>query len=239
MIQPLGGLLTAVSVAVVGLIGSRTIERQQTRSTDARLYSELMSQREQAESNLRKDMLVAVIHSYLKPDEGSPASRVLQLELLAYNFHDSLNLEPLFLDLARQLTPAETPERRALLKRLRRVAREIGERQRFALELRGDSFRRTVDLAALAAGGKAGLALDPAVVTVDGVATEVHLRVLGADPALEQLALRLETQPVDPGAAGGGATRAEFDVGSFDFPMIDSTRLENGQRCRRARELWG
>jgi hypothetical protein len=226
--QPVGGLLTAVSVAVVGIAGSQMIGRQQTRDTDARLYSELMSQREQAESNLRKDMLVSVIDSYLRHDAGSVDARILQLELLAYNFHDSLNLKPLFVDLARQIRTSPNPEEP--LRRLRRVAREIAEKQRFALEGRGDSFRRTVDLAELASHGRAGSPLDPATVTVDGVAHEVAIRVLEADPQEQRLRIRLEVTPADPGAEPA-VTRVEFDVGWFDFPMIDSTRLANGQRC--------
>jgi hypothetical protein len=238
VVQSAGGLLTAVSVALVGLVGSNMLERHQTRNTDARLYSELMSQREQAESNLRKDMLVSVIQSYLQPGGGTVDSRVLQLELLAYNFHDSLNLKPLFLDLARQLAAMDEAAREALLVRLRHVAREISERQRFTLEQRGDSFRRTVDLAQLAAAGRAGVALDPAQVTVDGIVTEVSLRVLEVDAAAQQLLVRLETRPTDP-QASAGTTRAEFHVSFFDFPMIDSTRLENGQRCALMLSAYG
>jgi len=220
-LQPMGGLLTAVSVGLVGIVGSQVIERQQTKSTDARLYSELMSQREQAESNLRKDMLVSVIQSYLAPDAGSISARLLHLELLAYNFHDSLNLKPLFLDLARQLHARNGPDDEQDLKRLRRVARDIADRQRFALELRGDSFRRTVDLAELEGAGRAGVALDPA---------KVSLRALLVDRATQQLLLRLEVTPTSSQNAAE-VTRAEFEVSTFDFPMIDSTRLANGQRC--------
>jgi hypothetical protein len=229
-LQPMGGLLTAVSVAAVGLFGSQAIERQQTRSTDARLYSELMSQREQAESNLRKDMLVSVIQSYLAPDAGSIDARLLHLELLAYNFHDSLNLKPLFLDLARQLQERGGPHRERDLKRLRRVAREIGDRQRFALELRGDSFRRTVDLAEIEAQGRAGVALDAATITVDALSIDVSLRALEANRDDQTLLIRLEVTSTPEGQAPE-ITRAEFDVSVFDFPMIDSTRLASGQRC--------
>jgi hypothetical protein len=229
-LHPVGGLLTALSVGLVGVIGSQVIERQQTKSTDARLYSELMSQREQAESNLRKDMLVSVIQSYLAPDAGSINARLLHLELLAYNFHDSLNLKPLFLDLARQLHGRKGPEDQWDLKRLRRVAREIADRQRFALELRGDSFRRTVDLAGLAAAGRAGVPLDPATIAVEEASHEVSLRVLEADRESQQLLLRLEVASTSP-EGQAEVTRAEFDVSIFDFPMIDSTRLANGQRC--------
>ena len=33
------------------------------------------------------------------------------------------------------------------------------------------------------------------------------------------------------GSAEGSDTRATFDVGFFDFPMIDNTRLANGLKC--------
>src|SRR5262245_62786899 len=231
-LQPVGGLLTAVSVGLVGIVGSQVIDRQQAKSTDARLYSELMSQRELAESTLRKDMLVSVIQSYLAPDAGSVDAHLLQLELLAYNFHDSLNLKPLFVDLSRQLRKRTGPDGEDQYRRLRRIAREIADRQRFALELRGDSFRRTVDLQTLAAAGGAGLALDPATVSVEKVRSEINLRVLRADPALDAVQVRME---VRPGALAAGkapeVTRTEFEVGFFDFPMIDSTHLTNGQRC--------
>jgi len=229
-LHPMGGLLTAVSVGLVGIFGSQVIERQQTKATDARLYSELMSQREQAESNLRKDMLVSVIQSYLAPDAGSINARMLHLELLAYNFHDSLNLKPLFLDLARQLHARKSPDDEGDLKRLRRVARDIADRQRFALELRGDSFRRTVDLAELEGAGRAGVALDPATITVDATTNEVSLRALQVDRDTQQLLLRLEVTSISSQNAAE-VTRAEFEVSIFDFPMIDSTRLANGQRC--------
>ena len=231
-LHPVGGLLTAISVAVVGLAGSQVIDRQQAQSTNARLYSELMSQRELSESTLRKDMLVSVIQSYLAPEAGSIDAHLLQLELLAYNFHDSLNLKPLFVDLSRQLRKRHEPDSEEQYHRLKRIAREIADRQRFALEQRGDSFRRTVDLKGMASAGGAGMALDPATVTVDGIASDINLRVLRAYPSLETVLVRLE---VRAGAAVAGkapeVTRTEFEVGFFDFPMIDSTHLTNGQRC--------
>jgi hypothetical protein len=226
-VQPLGGLFTALAVAAVGFAGSNMIERQQIQTTDARLYSELMSQREQAESNLRKDMLVSVIQSYLAPEAGSIGAKLLHLELLAYNFHDSLDLKPLFVDLTRQIEMTKDKDRTYYAHRLRQVGREIADRQRFALELRGDSFRRTVDLAELAAAGAGGVALDPATLDVDGSSSEVSLRVLRADREAEELLVRLEVSS----DAIPEVTRAEFEVGYFDFPMIDSTRLANGQRC--------
>jgi hypothetical protein len=230
VLQPLGGLLTAFSVATVGIVGSQMIDRQQTASTDARLYSELMSQREAAESTLRKDMLVSVIQSYLQPDAGSVEARLLHLELLAYNFHDSLNLKPLFMDLDRQVRARPGGVNEDQIQRLRRTAREIADRQRFALELRGDSFRRMVDLAELGAQGKAGVALDAATVQVEGKTSDINIRVLSADAGMHSVQIRMEVQSTG-GQEAAEVTRTEFEVGIYDFPMIDSTHLSNGQRC--------
>src|SRR5262245_30409389 len=96
---PMGGLLTALAVAFVGMEGSKGIDRRQAAETNARLYSELMSRREEAESSLRKDMFVSIIQSFLQPSAEDLDGKVLNLELLAYNFNESLNLKPLFLDL--------------------------------------------------------------------------------------------------------------------------------------------
>jgi len=76
ILQPVGGLLTAVAVAILGFWTSSYLrqreqreaieqEKLQTRDTNARLYSELTSRREEAESALRKDMFTSIINSFL------------------------------------------------------------------------------------------------------------------------------------------------------------------------------
>jgi hypothetical protein len=230
VLQPLGGLLTAGSVAVVGILGSQVLEERQSADTNARLYSELMSRREEAESALRKDMFVSIIGTFLNPASGGLDDKVLNLELLAYNFHDSLNLKPLFLDVRRRIARSQGDARVDQLTRINRVAREIAEKQLFALEGRGKSFRRTVDFEELKAAGRAGIQLEGETLEVDGKTSTVGLRVLGVNPDMEQIHLRLEVA-ADAGAMAGVDTRAAFEVGFFDFPMIDNTRLANGLRC--------
>lgn len=230
LLHPLGGLLTALAVAVVGVLGSRVLDRRQSMETNARLYSELMSRREEAESSLRKDMFVSIIQSFLEPKAGDFDAKVLNLELLAYNFHESLNLKPLFLDLSRRLSSSPGKTGGEYRARLNRVAKEITAKQLFAVEGRGHSFRRSVDLEKLRSQGRGGIALEGESVRVGDKACEVNLRVLEADPAQQQLQVRLEVKaPSDD--AQEADTRATFDVGFFDFPMIDNTRLANGLRC--------
>src|SRR6202022_4972978 len=78
-------------------------ERMQTSETNARLYSELTSRREESESALRKDMFTSIINSFLKEGPATPEQKMLNLELLVYNFHESLNLKPLFLHIEREM----------------------------------------------------------------------------------------------------------------------------------------
>ena len=124
-----GGLLVGISVAGVGFMGSETLNRRQTLDTNARLYSELMSRREEAESSLRKDMFVSIIQSFLRPGSASLDERVLNLELLSYNFHESLNLKPLFVYLDRQIKHSGDPNKKEYQSRLYSVASEISRKQ--------------------------------------------------------------------------------------------------------------
>lgn len=231
LLHPIGGLLTAFAVAYVGMTGSQLLERRQSLDTNARLYSELMSRREEAESSLRKDMFVSIISTFLRPSgDDDIAARVLNLELLAYNFHDSLNLKPLFLELQRQLRSSADPDRSEYLARINRVAREITAKQLFALEGHGESFRRSVDLEALAAAGPAGIALDPESVTIDDQTVEVAVRVLKVNIPDQQLTVRLKITAAD-GKVQIPDSRAAFTAGFYDFPVIDNTRLPSGARC--------
>lgn len=230
LFAPIGGLVTAFAVAYVGMTGSQLLERRQSLDTNARLYSELMSRREEAESSLRKDMFQSIIASFLAPSTDSLSARVLNLELLAYNFHDSLNLKPLFLEVQRQLRKSNDPERGDYLARINRVAREITAKQLFALEGKGQSFRRTADLEALAAAGAAGIALDPENVRVGDQSFEVGVRVLKVDVEQQQLTVRMRVTAAD-GSAELPDSRANFTVGFYDFPVIDNTRLPSGVRC--------
>jgi hypothetical protein len=229
-LHPIGGLLTAVAVAAVGYWGSQLLSQRQAADTNSRLYSELMSKREESESGLRKDMLVAVVQSFLQPDAATLDSRVLKLELLAYNFHESLNLKPLFLDLVRRVRAVNNPDSSALLQRLNVAAREIRDKQLFALEGRGRTFRRSVIFDDLAAAGRAGLPLDPETITLENKTYTVNLRVLDVDRLAQEVRVRLEVKP-PPETPDAVDTRATFAVGFYDFPLIDNTRLANGQRC--------
>jgi hypothetical protein len=234
LLHPVGGLLTAAAIALLGFITSSALDKRQTVETNTRLYTELMSRREESESALRKDMCVSIIDSFVNPGETALGSSVLNLEMLAYNFHETLNLKPLFSEMRRRVTraaeEAKTAEAReenaAYLGRLETMAREIVRRQMVVLEGVGKKFDRTIDLGA----DPEGTSLEPETLSLDGVPTTFAIDVLAVDRESREIKLGLGIETPDP-ELGRQAKVATFTVSYFDFPMIDNTRLGAGQRC--------
>ena len=97
ILRPIGALLTALTIAYVSYAASDYLSRNQEKDAKTKLYTELMTRREESESALRKDMFNSIMSNILK-DKASASldEKILQLELLTYNFHESLNLMPLF-----------------------------------------------------------------------------------------------------------------------------------------------
>src|ERR1700730_18315312 len=77
LLAPVGGLLTAISVALIGFIGSSFLNKKQETDTRSKVFAELMSQREQAESVMRKD-LFAYVRRHLPSDQKEWLTRLDQ-----------------------------------------------------------------------------------------------------------------------------------------------------------------
>jgi hypothetical protein len=240
VLQPVGGLLTALAVAVLGFWTSSYLrererrdnelrERMQTADTNARLYSELTSRREESESALRKDMFTSIINSFLGAGPQSLEQKLLNLELLVYNFHESLNLKPLFLHIERLIR--QSPDRREMMTRLERVAEEVAQKQMLVIDEGGRSFDATVNAKTLSFPSTDGQGEVPFIakdLVVDGIKRNFRLEVLGATTDLEQLQMRVTVRTEENG--GTETTATEFWLGEFDFPMIDNIRLSHDQR---------
>jgi len=235
ILQPVGGLLTAVAVAILGFWTSSYLrqreqreaieqEKLQTRDTNARLYSELTRRREEAESALRKDMFTSIINSFLREGPATIDQKLLNLELLVYNFNDSLDLKPLFDQIGREIQ--QSPRKAEYAARLERVAEEIVKKQMLVIQEGGDTVDATVNWKTLTfANGADFVAKD---LTSDGLIRNFRLEILGADAATRQVQLRVTVRGGQRGAAE--TTSAEFWLGPFDFPMIDNVRLPHDQR---------
>lgn len=229
VLQPVGGLLAAMAVAGLGFFGSQFIERRQSEETRARFTSELISKREEADSALRKDMFVSIIQSFLRADSTSIDDRLLKLELLAYNFHESLNLKPLFFQLDREAAKSGGAQGIELRDRLSKVAREVTRKEMVVLEEVGKSFERNIDFDDLASN-PGGIPLEPTMLTLNKVDRNFALVVKKVDVGRKEMQMRLEVKTRNEDTGEYRTDDAEFWVGYYDFPMIDHIRLSRDQR---------
>lgn len=234
LVRPVGALLSAAVVALIGYFGSNLIERQQNIEANVRLYSELMTRREEAESALRKDMLQTVIESFLKPEEGKQdyEKEILHLELLAQNFHESLNITPLFSSLEKRIDESSIDDKVDYLHRLERVGREVGRKQLLTLEGAGVSIAFWTHL--LPGPDRYQVVAHPPAEWQEEILDGVRRRFRVTPLALTgdfrpQLRVRLETLEWADGK-WTLPTEDEFRTGYFDFPLVDNTRLSHDQR---------
>ncbi len=120
--RPIIASLTAAVIAAIGFFGQNTITELSSQEQNARLYTELLSRREEAESSLRKDMFKEIMSGFFTKIEAKGNSKeqildggeeykgddikdnlskkILKLEMLALNFGDSLSIGPLFTELS-------------------------------------------------------------------------------------------------------------------------------------------
>jgi hypothetical protein len=171
---------------------------------------------------------------------------ILQLELLAYNFHESLNLMPLFVYMDRQIAAEKNLRLKAeYRKRLYKMAGDVISKQISSLE--GAATRETMFITFPADSGryKPGVSEEVAMdwkeskVFYDTVRVGntnnfykrvVYLKALAynVDEKTVKVRLDIETSVNDKFV---NMVTQEFTIDYFQFPMIDNTRLSNDMRC--------
>jgi hypothetical protein len=245
VLHPVGGLITALTIALVSYFGSDYLNKKQSIDSKINLYTQLMSSREQSESALRKDMFNSILGTILK-DSRSLDENLLQLELLAYNFHESLNLMPLFAYMDRQIAREQNNKLKTeYRKRLYKMAGDVISKQISSLE--GAATRETMFLSFPddTIGYKPGLSQDLPMDWKDskvfydtvnvGNTSSIYKRVVylkamsfNVDEKTVNVRLDIETSVNDKFV---NMVTQEFTIDYFQFPMIDNTRLSNDMRC--------
>ena len=246
LMQPLGGLITALSIALVSYFGSVYLNNKQNNESKNRLYTELMSTREQAESALRKDMFNSILGTILKDSSSTLDENILQLELLAYNFHQSLNLMPLFDYLNRKIALEKNKQfRKEYRKRLYKMAKDVTSKQISSLEGAAAKEMMFITFPSDTSVYKPGLSQEIAIDWKDsktfydtikvGNTTDVYKRVVylkasqfNVDEKSVNVRLDIENSVNDKFV---NMVTQEFTIDYFQFPMIDNTRLSNDMRC--------
>ncbi len=240
ILEPVGGLFTALAVAGLGFFGSQYLNQRSTREAKLNLYTQLLSAREESEAALRKDMFQSIITSFLAgqshaTDRGaSPVSQaeameaqVLNLELLAQNFHESLSLTPLFYHVQREIIGSKLPlaAKREFEGRLTALGREVSRQQMAALEDGGARFDLHVPLDSVP------MQFPGEILTLDGITRRFTVTVDSVDRLQGTLRVNLRVEKLAPaGTTGEAMTASIFEVSPFDAPMIDNLRLSDDQR---------
>jgi hypothetical protein len=236
-------------VASIGFFGSQFLDRKQALDTNARLYADLMSKREESDSNLRKDMFNSIIGSFLKPKTTGLRERVLNLELLSYNFHEALDLGPLFKYVYDEVRASHSTDAEGYRHRLEAAAAELVWKQLDALQDSGRVLEaRGIDFQELEAHPEGVEVMDETISlrsgeVPDSATHERHFTVWVLDARSENRELRIRLR-ITPGekesAAADNKTNKDIDpdfvdtiftASPFRFPMIDNVRLSHGWRC--------
>ena len=252
---------------VLGYWFNASLNERQQIDNNVRLYAEMMGRREEADSNLRKDMFNSILTTFvardpnlrLTPDEQIK-QQILSLELLAYNFHESLDIGPLFKDVARRIPRDDTGPNAELRGRLETVSLQVIEHQLTALSdvgmvERGDALPEKIQAlqAHIMFGARA--IPDPGVAHGEGASRvclsldagdgtrhyrQFKLELINYDAAAREVQVHLyasqilseaECQQATLDLGGKREIDTNFLVGLFDFPMIDNTRLSGSERC--------
>jgi hypothetical protein len=146
-------LITTAAIPVTLAILAQQYQGAQTelQANEARLrlYTELLSKREEAETGVRREIFDKVLEKYLKPEGQNQnlEEKLVALDLLALNFNDSLDLSPLFWQIDKQIQ--EERDSSNLQRQLQRIANSVKERQIETLETVGARADATIDFAEL------------------------------------------------------------------------------------------
>lgn len=239
-IAPLGSIIVALAIGISGFLGSSYLKekaavRARTEKSyltveALRIYSELMSKQEEADSVLRKNIFDSIIRSFSETEKVPIEKLILNLKLLAYNFNKSLNIKPFFLFLRDKKSISYTMSREEYLKDLENIAQYVITRQLWILEGDGKCFFRTIDLNLLQQN-QACLLLKDETITLGGIKRNFRIAVLEVNTEMKEIKVRLEIKTSNESNHVLDIKIVEFWVGLFDFPMIDNIYLFHDQRC--------
>lgn len=217
-------MVTLVLGVATFWMDSRISERAEKEQA-ARLYTQLISDREQASTALRKDMFGTILGQILGAGGGAATvvgsrnldNQLLKLELLALNFGESLSMGPLFATLDRQIrtdasyaTKLERLDRSAFDARLSSLARRVADAQRGSLAGEAKSFVVDVPRAQVGEVGSFSWPDTPrnerlACLVLDNIQRRVELTFENVDQRAKTIdvSLALSTHKLAPEAPGG------------------------------------
>jgi len=245
LLEPIGGLFTALAVAFVGILGSSYLDRSQQHNARVTLYTQLMSQRETSDTALRQEMFKSIVGTFLTKSTAQLEQKLLSLELLSYNFHESLQLSPVFKHVRRevQLLNDKQPEKTLYLNRLEDVAKEVAGKQMEILQESGTSRERGVDFDDVQAHPEGLRVFDQCFPLHSEDAAKLPVDKAPAQPTSPENARCISADVMDINTKEkklnihltsttreGESVEELFWLDFYSFPMVDNTHLSHDER---------
>lgn len=220
--------LLAASAVVAGAFIANQFQAELT-------ATRLLAEREQAESDLRARMFSDLIGPIVGPEDTGLAvdEELLLVELLALNFHEHFEFKPLLAHVEdRILAEKEGTDLERARDSLHSMVRRVTARQiAFLVHQSGSDEKRghveVLYLAPSREGGATspdGLPSEGEVASPDGTSS-VKVTLLEVDWEREtvEILLTIDTE-------GRNLTPLEFELGFYDLPLTDNTRLGDSNR---------
>lgn len=222
-------IVIPLTVAILAFFANNYLEKRQASEERIQLYSELMSKREASESALRKDMFSSIIDSFVNDKNESLEEDTLNIELLAYNFHDSLNLKPLFIHLQNKIKASEKSEDQdkadKLLARLNILSEEIIDSQLYVLKEVADTKEIIIKYDVL----DTEFITKNFILNIEGIKREIEIQVNEHDAINNRFRVALFIKDLlDENSEVFLVNQSWITL--FDFPTVDSVRLSKDGR---------
>jgi hypothetical protein len=222
-------IVIPLTVAILAFFANNYLEKRQASEERIQLYSELMGKREASESALRKDMFSSIIDSFVNDKNESLEEDTLNIELLAYNFHDSLNLKPLFIHLQNKIKASEKPEdqdkKDKLLSRLNILSEEIIDSQLYVLKEVADTEEIIIKYDVL----DTEFITKNFILNIEGIKREIEIQVNEHDAINNRFRVALFIKDLlDENSEVFLVNQSWITL--YDFPTVDSVRLSKDGR---------
>ena len=235
-------------------------DAQTMRDSSLKAYSDLLNRREESDVGVRSQVFSTLLGHYFDPltiDPGTSASgkgalhpgsditkRLTVLELLATNFDESLNLNPLFWQLDHELDLQPEARRPELHQQLSRIATNVKSNQIEVLRASGAMAEWPLTISD---DGFSPLAPKPLRFRDPSSGVEVAcvftLTIIDFEPARRRLLANVTTDSAETPARADSPCLGVDDVDNvvtpkawrfyldeYDFPYVNFTRVSEGAR---------
>ncbi|MBP1698667.1 MAG: hypothetical protein H6Q41_3855 [Deltaproteobacteria bacterium] len=214
-------LLPGIGAVIAGILIPLVIQTSGEKSRNHQLYAEIVSRREVSDTELRAKMFENLIKSFFGDGQGKQTNsqKLTLLRLLALNFHEFFNLEPLFDQLESELGTKEEKER------LREIAREIVSKQEAMLSQveEGRVFTET------AFEGEQNGIMVPSAEKPAYRGHRLGIKILEIGKSNDYAIAQVEDIPEGRTDIGTIVT-IRFKLNYYDTPFIENTKLSNSVR---------